>query len=189
MPLPSSDDSACSQASNQASRVDTIQGKLAALRHRRAVSLKAASFALVGVVNTAVDYCVFLLARSAYLHMPGALWLFGAVAADCRCGAPRTVLLIVANITSWTVAVTGSYVLNSTITFAAESGRRLRWSHYLTFILAGVIGLVANTAVLVFTAQVLLLPVYIAKGVAILASFVVNFSLSHFVVFRVRHDR
>lgn len=193
MPLPSSDDSACGQVSNRVSnrvsRIDTIRGKLAELRHRRAVSLKAAAFALVGVVNTTVDYCVFLLARSAYLHMPGALWLFGTVAADCRCGAPRTVLLIAANITSWTVAVTGSYVLNSTITFAAESGRRLRWGHYLTFMLAGVIGLVANTAVLVFAAQILSLPVYIAKGLAIVASFIVNFSLSHFVVFRVRHDR
>jgi len=193
MPLPSSDDSACSQVShrvsNRVSRIGTIRGKLAGLWHRRAVSLKAAAFALVGVVNTAVDYCVFLVARSAYQRLPGALWLFNAVAADCRCGAPQTVLLIAANITSWTVAVTGSYVLNSRITFAAESGRQLRWSHYLTFILAGVIGLVANTAVLVFAAQMLALPVYVAKGVAILASFIVNFSLSHFVVFRVRRDR
>jgi putative flippase GtrA len=33
-----------------------------------------------------------------------------------------------------------------------------------------------------------LLPVWLAKAVAILASFVVNFTLSHFVVFRVRKD-
>jgi putative flippase GtrA len=32
----------------------------------------------------------------------------------------------------------------------------------------------------------LLLPVWAAKAIAVLASFVVNFSLSHFVVFRAR---
>jgi putative flippase GtrA len=46
--------------------------------------------------------------------------------------------------------------------------------------------LIANTAALVFAAQVIGLPVWLAKGCAILASFVVNFSLSNFVVFRVR---
>lgn len=185
MPSPLPDDSARSAAS----RTDSIQARLIALWRARAISVKAAAFALVGVINTAVDYCVFLLARSAYQHMPAALWLFDSMAADCRCGTPRTMLLVAANVTSWTIAVSGSYVLNSSITFAAESGRQLRLNRYLTFILAGVVGLIANTAALVFTAQVLLLPVYIAKAVAILASFVVNFSLSHFVVFRVRHGR
>jgi putative flippase GtrA len=33
-----------------------------------------------------------------------------------------------------------------------------------------------------------LLPVWLAKAVAILASFLVNFALSHFVVFRPRGD-
>jgi putative flippase GtrA len=184
MPSPSPHDSA-----RNASRAAAIRIRLVNLWHGRAISLKAASFALVGLVNTAVDYSVFLLARSAYQHAPAALSLFDAVAATCRCGAPRTILLIAANMTSWTVAVTGSYVMNSSITFAAESGRQLRLSRYLTFILAGVIGLVANTAVLVFAAQILSLSVYVAKALAILASFVVNFSLSHFVVFRVRRDR
>jgi putative flippase GtrA len=38
-------------------------------------------------------------------------------------------------------------------------------------------------------AQILLLPVLIAKAVAILVSFVVNFSISHFVVFRAQPRR
>jgi putative flippase GtrA len=76
--------------------------------------------------------------------------------------------------------------MNSSITFAAESGRQLRWRDYITFFVSGIVGLVANTATLVFAAEVLLLPVWIAKGFAILASFVVNFSFSHLVVFRVR---
>jgi putative flippase GtrA len=93
--------------------------------------------------------------------------------------------LIAANVMSWTVAVSGSYIMNSSITFATESGRKLSWRRYVTFIVASIAGLIANTATLVFAAQILLLPVWLAKGIAILASFVVNFALSHFVVFRV----
>ena len=69
----------------------------------------------------------------------------------------RPFLLIAANMTSWIVAVSGSYILNSSITFAAESGRKLRWRHYLAFLVAGIVGLIANTATLVFAAQILLL--------------------------------
>ena len=32
-------------------------------------------------------------------------------------------------------------------------------------------------------------PVWVAKGCAILVSFVLNFSMSHFVVFRARHPK
>jgi putative flippase GtrA len=152
----------------------------------RALPQKAFAFAIIGVLNTAIDYGVFLAARAAYLHMPAALMIFTALAGICRCSAPETILLIAANVTSWIVAVSGSYVLNSTITFAAESGRKLRWRDYLVFVVSGIVGLIANTATLVVAAQVLLLPVWFAKALAILASFVVNFTLSHFVVFRPR---
>ena len=153
---------------------------------RRTLSLKAVSFALIGVVNTAVDYALFLLARSILQRAPAALALFASFSESCRCGRPDTILLIVANMMSWIVAVSGSYILNSSITFAAESGRKLSWRRYLTFVVSGIAGLIANTTTLVFAAQVLALPVWLAKAAAILASFVVNFSLSHFVVFRVR---
>ncbi len=165
---------------------DSARNKLADAWRNRAISLKAISFGLIGVVNTAVDYGVFLLARATYAHLPAALAVFGWLSAACRCGTPETILLIAANMTSWLVAVTGSYIMNSSITFAAESGRQLRWRDYLTFVVSGIAGLLANTATLVFAAQILLLPVWMAKAVAILASFIVNFSLSHFVVFRVR---
>jgi putative flippase GtrA len=79
-------------------------------------------------------------------------------------------------------------MLNSTITFAAESGRKLRWSAYFTFVAAGLAGWLANTAALLVAAEVLLLPVWLAKLAAIMASFIVNFSMSHFVVFRVRRS-
>jgi len=153
---------------------------------RRKLSTKAFSFAVVGVLNTAVDYAVFLAARAAYMHTPPALAAFASLAATCRCGAPETMLLIAANVTSWLVAVSGSYVLNSTITFAHESGRVLRWRDYSIFVVASIAGLIANTATLVAAAQLLLLPVWLAKALAVLASFVVNFALSHFVVFRPR---
>jgi putative flippase GtrA len=121
--------------------------------------LKAFSFAAVGVVNTFVDAGVFFLA----LHF-------------------LTSSLIAANVLAWFVAVSGSYVMNSFTTFAAESGRRLRTDSYLKFVASGIVGVIANTAVLVAAAQVL--PVWAAKALAILVSFLVNFSLSHFVVFR-----
>ncbi len=106
---------------------------------------------------------------------------FAALAASCRCAAPPTVLLIAANMTSWTVAVSGSYIMNSSITFAAESGRRLRWRHYLTFIVAGIVGLIANTAALVVRrAGSGCCRFMWRKRLAILASFVVNFSLVAF---------
>ena len=173
-------------STSDSARAKSIRTKLAEAWRARALSLKAASFALIGLVNTAIDYSVFLLVRAAFERSPAALSAFAALAASCRCGAAQTVLLVVANMTSWVVAVSGSYIMNSSITFAAESGRKLRWRHYLAFIVAGIAGLIANTATLVFAAQIWLLPVYVAKALAILASFVVNFSLSHFVVFRVR---
>jgi putative flippase GtrA len=129
--------------------------------HDRAILLKAASFAVVGVVNTVVDASVFFLAY-AYL----------------------TKMLVVANVLAWCAGVTCSYVLNSFITFAHESGRRLSLRSYGTFVASGIVGLVGNTATLVIVAQ--MLPVWMAKGSAILVSFLINFSMSHFVVFRKR---
>jgi len=151
-----------------------------------ALSVKAFTFALIGVVNTSIDYCVFLVARAALNQTPVALSWIGWFADSCHCGSAGTLALIAPNLVSWLVAVTGSYIMNSSITFAAESQRKLRWRAYFTFILAGIAGLLANTTTLVVSAQTFLLPVWVAKGVAVLASFVVNFSLSHFVVFRVR---
>jgi putative flippase GtrA len=133
---------------------------VAALR-RQALMLKAVSFALVGVVNSLVDLGLFLLALK-YL----------------------TTSLVVANVLAWTVAVSGSYVMNSFITFAAESGRQLALKAYLAFVASQVFGLIAATTTLVLAAMVL--PVLYAKLLAIGVSFLVNFSISHFVVFRKR---
>jgi putative flippase GtrA len=165
---------------------ERARAKFLAGWRNRAVSFKAAAFALVGVVNTAVDYGVFLVARAALDRSSAALAFFASASDFCECGSASTILLIAANTMSWIVAVSGSYIMNSTITFAAESGRQLRWRAYLTFVASGIAGWVANTTTLLVAAEVLLLPVWLAKLFAILASFVVNFSLSHFVVFRAR---
>jgi putative flippase GtrA len=123
--------------------------------------LKAASFALVGVVNVAVDFSVVSFAFF-YLKWP----------------------IVIANVVAWGIAVTGSYVMNSLTTFAAESGRQLRLKDYATFVLAQTGGLIANTTTVVIASY--FVPVLVAKVFAIGASFLVNFSLSHFVVFRRR---
>ena len=97
--------------------------------------------------------------------------------------------LIPANVLAWLVAVSGSYVMNSFITFAAESGRRLHWRAYAAFVASGIAGVITNTTILVVASTWLGMPVLAAKLLAIAASFVVNFSLSHFVVFRTRERR
>ena len=132
--------------------------------HERAVALKAISFALVGVVNTAIDFSVFWTAAH-FLGWP----------------------LVPANVVAWLVAVSFSYAMNSLITFGPESGRILRWRDYATFAASGVAGMVSSTATLFALSYVM--PVLAAKLISIAVSFAVNFSLSHFVVFRTRRPR
>lgn len=131
--------------------------------HQRAIVLKAVSFAVVGLVNSAVDFGVFSFAYY-YLGLP----------------------IVTANVLAWIVAVTGSYVMNSLTTFARESKRVLTLKAYAGFAASQVAGLVANTATVVIAS--FFMEVWIGKVLAIGASFLVNFSLSHFVVFRKRPD-
>jgi putative flippase GtrA len=145
---------------------------------------KAISFALIGVINVVVDTSVFFLAYSYLRSHAAALRPLDALAQWCACASRDTLILVAANVISWLVAVSGSYAMNSFITFAAESGRRLRWLDYGTFVASGVLGAIVNTTALVVAAQ--FMPVLPAKGCAILTAFAVNFSMSHFVVFRPR---
>jgi putative flippase GtrA len=161
-----------------------LSGRLARAWRGRAVGLKAVSFALVGVVNTVVDAAVFFLAYALITSSPTATGVLGAIVVACRCGTVANAALVLANTLSWTIAASGSYVMNSYTTFAVESGRKLTPRAYAGFLASGILGLIANTTTLVLAAQVL--PVWAAKGCAILVSFMVNFSMSHFVVFRQR---
>jgi putative flippase GtrA len=145
---------------------------------------KAVSFALIGLINVLIDTTVFLITYWYLNATPWALRPLDAFADGCACTSHASIVLIAANTMSWLVAVSCSYIMNSQITFAAESGRQLRWKSYGTFVASGVLGAVANTATLVVAAR--FMPVLAAKGAAILAGFFVNFTVSHFVVFRTR---
>jgi putative flippase GtrA len=143
--------------------IDRILERLAVAWHERAIALKAISFGLVGLVNSAVDFAIFSFAYY-YLDLP----------------------IIVANTLAWIIAVSGSYVMNSTITFAVESGRKLALNRYLEFALSQVAGFFANTLTVWCLVELAHIPAWAAKVAAIGVSFAVNFSLSHFVVFRER---
>lgn len=158
--------------------LENLRVRLAAAWQRRAVSLKALSFATVGLINTVVDATVFFL-------------MLGFVTSS----------LIVANVSAWLVAVTGSYVMNSFTTFAAETGGKLRLKDYAGFVASGIVAVIATTVTVLlvdkflpawapWTAETRLGSITVAtaaaKAVAILVSFVVNFSITHFVVFRER---
>lgn len=161
----------------------SIAERIVTAWHERAVSLKVVSFGLVGVVNAAIDYTVFFLARAALSASATIVELSTQLAAFFgNYLSADTWILIPANVMAWLVAVSGSYVMNSYTTFAVESGRKLRWRDYGTFVASGIAGVIANTATVVIAVQ--FVPVWVAKAIAILVGFVVNFSLSHFVVFR-----
>jgi hypothetical protein len=51
-------------AMTRGSRFDSARAMLSDAWRNRGVSVKALSFAMIGVVNTLVDYGVFLLARA-----------------------------------------------------------------------------------------------------------------------------
>jgi|SRR5207253_3563359 len=141
--------------------VENLRARLIAAWRERGVALKAVSFGLVGLINTAVDATVFFVLL-AYV----------------------TPSLAIANVTAWFVANCGSYVMNSFTTFSAETGGRLRLKHYAGFAGSGVVAVTASTIAVVIAAN--FMPVWAAKAVAILVSFAVNFSITHFVVFRPR---
>jgi putative flippase GtrA len=123
------------------------------------IPLKMISFAMIGVANALVDFGVFAFAYK-LLEMP----------------------LVPSNVVAWLVAVSGSYVMNTLITFRKESGRILRREDYLKFVASGILGVFAATTTLVVLSYYV--EVFVAKFVSILVSFAANFTMSHFVVFR-----
>jgi putative flippase GtrA len=133
--------------------------RLHAASRGRATMFKAVSFGLIGFVNTAIDFGVFSFGYYV-LNLP----------------------IVAANLLSWIIAVSGSYVLNSMITFSVESGRELTARTYATFLLAQLAGFAANTTTILVVSH--FMPVLFGKVIATGVSFLVNFSLSHFVVFR-----
>jgi putative flippase GtrA len=143
--------------------IASLSERLTAAWRERAVALKAVSFALVGLINTAVDATIFFLLL-----------------------AYATPSLVVANVAAWFIANTGSYVMNSFTTFSAETGGKLSVRHYAGFVGSGIVAVTASTITVVLAAK--FMPVWAAKAIAILVSFAVNFSITHFVVFRTKSE-
>jgi putative flippase GtrA len=133
--------------------------QIAASRRSRTIIAKLISFATIGVANVAVDFAVFSIAYQLF-YLP----------------------LILSNVIAWAVAVSGSYAMNSKVTFGRETGGAFSWKHYLHFASSGVLGVVVATITLVVLSEYA--EVYLAKFISILAAFAVNFSMAHFVVFR-----
>ena len=125
----------------------------------RPMAAKMASFATIGIGNTLLDFSIFTFAYKV-LALP----------------------LVPSNVLAWLIAVSGSYVMNSLITFHAESGRSLNRKGYVTFVASGILGVIAATTALVGLSH--FMPVIAAKLGSILVGFVVNFTMAHFVVFR-----
>jgi len=125
----------------------------------RPVLAKMISFGVIGLGNTVIDLAIFTFAYTV-LALP----------------------LVPSNVLAWLIAVSGSYVMNTMITFRAESGRVLRRKDYFSFVASGILGVIATTTTLVVLSN--FIPVIYAKLASILAGFVVNFTMSHFVVFR-----
>ena len=77
-------------------------------------------------------------------------------------------------------------MMNAFTTFSAETGGKLSLRHYAGFVGSGLVAVAASTITVV---RGEILPVWAAKAIAILVSFAVNFSITHFVVFRAKGER
>jgi putative flippase GtrA len=140
---------------------DTLNSRdcLMLASRKSSVRIKAVSFGLVGAVNTLLDLGVFWIAL-------------------VRIGLPP----LLANLLAWVVAVSSSYLMNCFTTFAAESERKVTLRTYASFVASGAAGFMMSSAALIIVA--LFMNILAAKLVAIAVSFAVNFSLSHFLIFR-----
>src|SRR5438067_12150265 len=84
---------------------------IAAAWHSRTIVAKLFSFATIGVLNVAVDVTVFSIAYKLF-DLP----------------------LVVSNIISWSVAVSGSYAMNTKVTFGLETSGAFSWKQYIVLI-------------------------------------------------------
>jgi putative flippase GtrA len=115
-------------------------------------------FGLVGLFNAGVDIGAFFLAL-----------------------ATVTDSLVAANIISWSIAVTGSYVMNARFTFT-DTERPLSLAEYLKFAVTQIGGFLAHTVTILIAAPYI--PLFLAKPLGIGVGFLVNFALARGVVFR-----
>jgi putative flippase GtrA len=139
--------------------MESLVNQIASAWHNRAIAIKLLSFATIGVINTLIDVSIFTAAYKVFA-LP----------------------LIASNACAWIVAVSCSYLMNTSITFGRETGGIFRWTSYLRFAISGLLGVTVATTTLVILSHYT--PLFSAKLISIVAAFAVNFSMSHFVVFR-----
>jgi putative flippase GtrA len=120
---------------------------------------KLARFGAVGVLNTIIDYAVFVFCFQVMELEP-----------------------LVANTVAFLIAVNFGYVMNKTWTFRDESRGRIAVTRGILFLASYAIGFVAGSAVLWLASSYV--DPRIAKIASIGASLVINFILSKTVVFR-----
>jgi putative flippase GtrA len=131
---------------------------------RGAEKLKMAKFALVGTLNTSVDFALFLVL--AYLfHLPA--WL--------------------ANTISYSTAVANSYWLNRTWTFRADGSSN--WPEFVRFITVNGISFGASTITVIGLHQLLGISPFFAKVASIAIAMTVNYLGSRYWVFRMERSQ
>jgi len=80
------------------------------------------------------------------------------------------------------VAVSASYAMNTKLTFGRETGGIFRIKDFLRFAGSGILVVIVATTTLVILSHYT--NIFAAKFLSMIASFTVNFSMAHFVIFR-----
>ena len=123
------------------------------------ISKKIFRFAMVGVVNTLIDFIVFLLLIHKANFDP-----------------------ILANILAFLISATNSFFMNSRWTFGVKNIAIYRISTlYIHYLLVNSIGVLISTTSIFFLSK--FVTVEGAKLIAILLAFAWNFTASNFLIF------
>lgn len=125
--------------------------------------IRVLKFAIVGVANTALDFCVFLL-------------LFRAL--DWG--------IIPSNIVAYLLAVTNSYVFNRIWTFKSRAIRPISFLSYSKFVAVSSVGLAVGTITIYLLKSVMF--VEMAKLLSTFATLIWNYLGTRFWVFNERDE-
>ncbi len=116
------------------------------------------------------------------LDQIAAVWQSRALVIKLLTFASIGVVNTASNVLSWLVAVSASYAMNTKLTFGRETGGIFRSKDLVRFIGSGILGVILATTTLVILSHYT--NIFAAKFLSIIGGFAVNFSMSHFVVFR-----
>lgn len=120
---------------------------------------KLSKYGVIGVLNAVIDFMIYIMLIKYFHAYP-----------------------LLAHIVAWCVAVQFSYMMNSLITFEKSLKQTLTLTPWFKFILSGLAALSASSLVLYISLGYF--SVYMAKIIAIIASYAVGFILSQYIVFK-----